>query len=46
MAMTGKERSIWLQQIKRIHSIQKQQRDSEAAAQLNYLMECNSGEMI
>ncbi len=37
MAMTGKERSIWLQQIKRIHGYQKQQQDSEAAAQLNYL---------
>jgi hypothetical protein len=46
MEMTGKERSIWLQQIKRIHTEQKEQRDSEAAAQLNYLMENNSGEMM
>lgn len=39
MEMTGKERSIWLEQIKRIHSEQKEARDAETAAQLNIFME-------
>ena len=37
--MTGKERGIWLEQIRRIHSMQKQQRDDETAAQLNFFMD-------
>ncbi|MFC2331405.1 MAG: DUF6760 family protein [Treponema sp.] len=39
MAMTGKERGIWLEQIQRIHSRQKHQRDAETASQLNLFME-------
>lgn len=39
MEMTGKERGIWLEQIKRIHTEQKLQRDNETAAQLNYFMD-------
>lgn len=39
MAMTGKERGIWLEQIQRIHSRQKHQRDAETVSQLNLFME-------
>jgi hypothetical protein len=45
MEMTGKERSIWLEQIKRIHSEQKEARDAETAAQLNIFMESRQNDI-
>lgn len=44
--MTGKERGIWLEQIKRIHSEQKEARDAEAAAQLNIFMDNKQNDML
>ena len=46
MAMTGKERGIWLEQIRRIHSMQKQQRDDETAAQLNFFMDNRQNDVL
>ena len=45
MEMTGKERSIWLEQIKRIHLEQKEARDAETAAQLNIFMESRQNDI-
>ncbi len=38
MAMTGRERNLWLSQINRIHRAQKEQRDREAAEQTERLL--------
>ena len=45
MEMTGKERSSWLEQIKRIHLEQKEARDAETAAQLNIFMESRQNDI-
>lgn len=37
--MTGKERHIWLSQIKRIQGIERQQREEETMAQVNSIIE-------
>ncbi len=39
MGMSGRERTQWLEQLGRIHSEQKAERDREAAAQIDLLME-------
>jgi hypothetical protein len=38
MAMTGRERNVWLSQINRIHREQKTQRDREAREQTERLL--------
>lgn len=41
MDMTGKERLLWLKQIKRIHQEQKIIRDKEFASQINSFVDDN-----
>lgn len=45
MEMTRKERKLWLEQIKRIHTMQKQQRDAETVAQLDSFIEKQQSNM-
>lgn len=39
MSMTGKERLLWLKQIKRIHQIQDKKKNAELEEQLKLLSE-------
>lgn len=44
MAMTGRERNVWLSQINRIHREQKTQRDREAREQTERLLALRADE--
>ena len=44
MAMTGRERNVWISQISRIHREQKAQRDREAREQTERLLALRADE--